>query len=511
MTRKTCLFILCTALVHFSLPAQTPVNIISDYSRSQQRNWLEEYMQFLKLPNVYGDTANINKNAQYISGLLQKLGLKTELLTVDKPLASPVVYAEVNTPGAEQTIAFYAHYDGQPVNPDQWAKGLSPFVPVLATGRLDRGGKLITMPAPGETINPEWRIYGRSSADDKAGVYAIIKAYEAIIRSGQKPTVNIKFFFEGEEEKGSPHLAAAFEKYKEKLKADLWIICDGPRHQSGKKQIVFGVRGDVNVGLTVYGAKRPLHSGNYGNWAPNPAMRLAQLLASMKDKSGRVTIKGFYEDVIPLSETEKKALHNVPDVEALLKEELGISQPDGSGQAFLELLSLPSLNINGMQSANVGEQAANVIPTTATAVLDLRLVAGNDVDRQVKKLADHIREQGYYITDKDPTDEERRNYPLIARLVSSGNGYNAQRTPMDLPVAKKIIQAVQTTTTDELVLLPSLGGSLPLYLFEKHLNAKPITITIVNYDNNQHAENENVIIRYIWEGVETMAAVMMMK
>ncbi len=491
--------------------AQSSGKTISDYSQSQQRNWLQEYMEFLRLPNVYGDTGNINKNAQYISALLQKLGLKSELLTVDRPLASPVVYAEAITPGATQTIAFYAHYDGQPVNPAQWAKGLSPFVPVLATDRLDRGGKLINMPTSNEIINPEWRIYGRSSADDKAGVYAIIKAYESIVKSGMKPTVNIKFFFEGEEEKGSPNLAAVFEKFKEKLKSDLWIICDGPRHQSGKKQIVFGVRGDVNVGLTVYGGTRPLHSGNYGNWAPNPAMRLAQLLASMKDRNGMVTIKRFYDDVLPFSETEKKALQQVPDVEAMLKEELGIAKPDGAGQTFLELLSLPTLNINGMQSANVGEQAANVIPTTATAVLDLRLVAGNDVDRQVKKLADHIREQGYYITDKDPTGEERKKYPLIAKLIPSDNGYNAQRTAMDLPVAGRIIKAVQSTTKDELVLLPSLGGSLPLYLFEKHLSAKPITITVVNYDNNQHAENENVIIRYIWEGVETMAAVMMMK
>jgi acetylornithine deacetylase/succinyl-diaminopimelate desuccinylase-like protein len=511
MIKRNCLVTILICVLIPTVYSQTTVKVISDYRSAQSRSWIDEYMKFLTLPNVYGDTAGIAKNAQFISGMLQKLGLKTELLTIDKPLSSPVVYAEAITPGATQTIIFYAHYDGQPVNPAQWANGLSPFVPVLATDRLDRGGKLIPMPPANETINPEWRIYSRSSADDKAGVFAIIKAYEAIIKSGQKAGVNIKFFFEGEEEKGSPNLGAIFLKYKEKLKSDLWIICDGPRHQSGKKQIVFGVRGDVNIGLTVYGAKRPLHSGNYGNWAPNPAMRLAQLLASMKDKSGMVTIKGFYDDVTPLSELEKQALRKVPDVEQMLKEELGIIQPDGNGKPFLELLNLPTLNINGMQSANIGDQAANVIPTTASAVLDLRLVSGNDVDRQTEKLANHIREQGYYITSKDPTDEERKKYPLIAKFIPSGNGYNAQRTPMDLPIAGKIIKAVQATTTDELVLLPTLGGSLPLFLFEKHLGAKPITITVVNYDNNQHAENENVIIRYIWEGVETMAAIMMMK
>ena len=510
MLKRYCLPLLpfIFATIVYSQPALKAVN---DYRFSQERKWMEEYMNFLTLPNVYGDTAGIYKNASFIEGLLRNCGLKPELLTVDKPLSSPVVYAEAITPGATQTIAFYAHYDGQPVNPDQWDKGLSPFVPVLATDRLDRGGKLISFPPGNERVNPDWRIYSRSSADDKAGVFAIIKAYESIIRSGQNAGVNIKFFFEGEEEKGSPNIAAIFTKYQDKLNADLWVICDGPRHQSGRRQIVFGVRGDVNAVLTVYAGKRPLHSGNYGNWAPNPAMRLSQLLASMKDKNGMVTIKGFYDDVIPLTEMEKQALAKIPDVGGILKEELGIMQPDGGGKSFLELLNLPTLNINGMQSANIGNQATNIIPTSATAVLDLRLVPGNDVDRQMEKLAAHIRTQGYYITKEDPTDAERNKYPLIAKLTITGFGYNAQRTPMNLPIAAKVTKAIQQTTSHEIVLMPTLGGSLPLFLFEKHLNAKPITITIVNYDNNQHAENENVIIRYIWEGIETLAAVMLMK
>jgi acetylornithine deacetylase/succinyl-diaminopimelate desuccinylase-like protein len=176
----------------------------------------------------------------------------------------------------------------------------------------------------------------------------------------------------------------------------------------------------------------------------------------------------------------------------------------------LELLNLPTLNINGMQSANIGNQATNIIPTTATAVLDLRLVPGNDMDRQIEKLKAHIRKQGYYITNEEPTDAERMKYPLIATLRTSGTGYNAQRTPMDSPMATKIINAIQQTSTEPIVLMPTLGGSLPLFLFEKHLQTKPVTITIVNYDNNQHAENENVLIRSIWKGIETIASVMLM-
>jgi len=222
-------------------------------------------------------------------------------------------------------------------------------------------------------------------------------------------------------------------------------------------------------------------------------------------------IKGFYDDVIPLTEAEKKAITNIPNVDNILKQDLALSRPDGNGKSMMELLMLPTLNINGIQSANIGSMASNIIPAQATAVLDLRLVLGNDVDRQVNKVIAHIRNEGYHVIDHSPSDDERMKYPLLATVVKRGAGYNAQRTPMDLPLAQKVIKAIETTVDDGVIKVPSLGGSLPLYLFEQYLQSKPITIPIVNYDNNQHAENENVILQYIWEGIETMAVVMMMK
>jgi len=497
-------------IVSYVSPAQSSKINQYIFDQKNQHRWLNQYKDFLSIPNVLGDSINIVRNANWIKDLLVKHGIKSQLLQSGKAGSAPVVYGEVITPGATTTIAFYAHYDGQPVNPSQWAEGLAPFKPTLLTDRLDKGGRIISFPSDTDVINPQWRLYGRGSSDDKAGVFAIITAYESIIASGLKPTVNIKFFFEGEEEAGSRYLSDIFIINKDLLKADQWIICDGPRHISGRKQVLFGARGDVNVDVKLYGATRPLHSGNYGNWAPNPAMRLAQLLASMKDKSGMITIKGFYDDVTPLTATEKKALSEIPPVDDILKNDLKVSQPDGAGKSMTELLTLPTLNINGMQSANVGDMAANVIPTEATAVIDLRLVVGNDVDRQVKKVTDHIRSEGYHIIDHEPTDEERMKYPLLAKVVKRGNGYNAQRTPMDLPIAQKAIQAIETTIDYNMVRVPSLGGSLPLYLYEQLLQTKPITIPIVNYDNNQHAENENVILQYLWEGIETMAVLMRM-
>lgn len=500
-------------LFTFSVIVHAQPAAIKQYvaSEKNKHRWLRNYTEFISIPNVLGDSLNILKNANFISDWLKRNGVKSQLLFSGKHGSAPVVYGEVINPKATTTLAFYAHYDGQPVNPKQWAEGLAPFTPVLTSDRLDKGGKIIAFPGDNDPVNEQWRLYGRGSSDDKAGVFAIITAYEAIIANGIKPNVNIKFFFEGEEEAGSVYLDEIFKQNKELLKADLWVICDGPRHISGKKQVLFGVRGDVNIDLTVYGAKRPLHSGNYGNWAPNPAMRLAQLLASMKDKNGNVLVEGFYDDVIPLSETEKQALKKIPAVEDILKEDLALSNPDGGGKSFMELLNLPTLNINGIQSANIGAMAANVIPTEATAVLDLRLVLGNDVDRQIAKVVRHIEKEGYHVVDHIPTDDERMKYPLLAKVVKRNAGYNAQRTPMDLPLAQKITKAVGETVGGDVITVPSLGGSLPLFLFEKYLASKPITVPIVNYDNNQHAENENVMLKYLWEGVETFSAIMLIK
>ncbi len=389
-------------------------------------------------------------------------------------------------------------------------QGLEPFTPKLYTGAIDKDGTPIPFPTDGK-YNPDWRIYARSTSDDKAGVFAILNAYEALAKNGLAPTSNLKFFFEGEEEAGSPHLDQILEKHKALLGSDLWIICDGPVHQSGRKQIVFGVRGDAHIDLTVYGPKRPLHSGHYGNWAPNPALMLAKLLASMKDDKGRVTIKGFYEDVTPLTASEKKAMQEVPSVDEQMKKELGLTSIEIPGTRLTEAISQPSLNINGMQSGNVGKMASNQIPTYATAVLDMRLVLGNDAQRQQQKVVEHIKAQGYQVIDHEPTDQERTQYEKLIKVIPGEDGYNAHRTSMDLPIAQKVIKAVQATTSDPLVLQPTSGGSLPLYLFKQYLNATTMTVPINNHDNNQHAENENIRLGNLFEGLATMAAVMRMK
>ena len=501
-------FPLVSFFIATNIFAQTGLEKIRSYRTKNESSVYNEFISFLQIPNIATDTANIRKNAGFLVQLMnaKEIG-NVQLLEANDKSVPPVVYGEVNVPNATKTIIFYAHYDGQPVNASLWAKGLHPFQPQLLNGRFDEGA---IIQAPTFPLNDNSRIYARGASDDKGGVMAIINAYNAIKESGIKFSYNIKFFFEGEEEQGSPHLAQILEKYKALLQSDLWIICDGPVHQSGYKQIVFGARGDAHLTLKVFGPKNPLHSGHYGNWVPNPVMILAKLLASMKDDNGEVTVKGFYDDVIPLTESEKKALSNVPNVEDHLKKKIGFAKEDMVGKTLNESINLPSLNINGIESSNVGTIQANVIPTFATAVIDLRLVLGNDWKKQQQKLINHIISRGFYVTENEPTDEERTKYPKIVQ-VKRGKGDHAERTSMNLPVAQKIIAAVQQTTSNPVLQIPTLGGSLPVSDLVNVLNAKFLSVPIANPDNNQHAENENIRIKNFRDGIDMMAAIMLMK
>ena len=190
-------------LLASSLSAQSDIEKIKSYISNKKYDWLQEYIQFLAIPNLNPDSIGLHQNAYFIQNLLKARGVSTELLKPDMKGVAPVVYGEVITPGATRTIAFYAHYDGQPVNPAQWLPGLAPFKPQLATDRIDRGGKFISLPENRQDLNDDWRLYARSSADDKAGVYAIIAGYEALRQSGFSAGINIKIFFEGHEEIGS--------------------------------------------------------------------------------------------------------------------------------------------------------------------------------------------------------------------------------------------------------------------------------------------------------------------
>jgi acetylornithine deacetylase/succinyl-diaminopimelate desuccinylase-like protein len=464
---------------------------------------IAEFMELLAMPNLARDESAIRRNAAAVSAILEKRGVKTRLLEVAG--APPVVFGELATPGATRTLIFYAHYDGQPLDPQEWAT--PPWQPVLRNRPLERNGDLVAMPLKGR-IDPEWRIYARSASDDKAPIVAIAAALDALASSRIAPRSNLKFVIEGEEEAGSPHLAQIIQKYKELLASDVWLICDGPVHQSRRQQIVFGARGITELDITVYGPSHELHSGHYGNWAPNPAMMLARLLASMKDDDGRVTIEHFYDGIEPLSETEKRAVAEAPDVDRALMSEFWLGRTEGGGKKLVELLNLPSLNVRGMSSARTGAQASNVIPATATATIDIRLVKGISTEMAARRVLDHIRGQGYFITESEPDAPMRMAHPRLAK-VTQIPGYNASRTSMDLPISQLVLKTADSAR-GPVVRLPTMGGSVPLYMIEEILHAPTITVPIANHDNNQHSYNENLRIQNLWDGIELLAALLAM-
>ena len=490
-----------------ALAAQAQSTPVRDYRSANEHQILSEFLELLSIPNVASNREGIARNAGVISQMMEKRGLAPKLLHGSDKSAPPLIYGEWISPGVKRTIVFYAHYDGQPTDPSKWT-GSEPWKPVIRTGPLERGASIIPVPRPGTPINPEYRVYARSASDDKAGVMAFLAAIDALKASSLTPTVNIKLVFDGEEEAGSPHVADIIGANRDLLKSDGWIICDGPVHQSGRKEVVYGVRGDVNVDLTLYGANRPLHSGHYGNWAPNPAQLLVRLLASMKDETGRVLVRGWYDDVTPLGALEKKAIRDLPPFDDSLRMQLGFAKPDGGGRSLAELINEPSLNINGIVSAETGPGARNVIPTTASATLDLRIVRSVDYRRQVERLVSHIERQGFTVLDRAPTPEERLKFARIATVKQRGGGYNAERTPMNLPLSQSVLAAVQSAFPGRTLAIPTLGGSLPLSIIGEALHVPTITVPIANYDNNQHAEDESIRLQNLWDGIEIMAALM---
>ena len=480
-------YLLCLAT---ALTAQTPPEAARRYTEAHRADLVQQFSELLSIPNVAADPANLKRNADVLLEKLRTRGIDSRLLSL--PGAPSVVFGQIDVPGAQHTIVFYAHYDGQPVTPSEWDG--SPFTPTV------------------REVNGEQRIYARSAGDDKAAIFAQLTALDALKAAGIPLRANLRFVWEGEEEAGSPHLEQILNANRELIHGDVWLICDGPVDQSGQQTVVFGARGDAHLEITVYGPHHGLHSGHYGNWAPNPAMMLAQLLAGMKDDDGRVLVPHFYDGIAPLSAIEKEALARAPVNDRMLMNAFWLGRVDGAGAHLLELINQPSLNINGLSSGQTGARAANVIPPTATADLDLRLVVGVDWRAQQQRVIDYIRSRGYFIVDREPTQQILIEHPRVAMIVRDEAGYNAVRTPMDLPIAQEVIEAVKSAHKNkDVVLLPTMGGSVPLGAMERAAQTRTVTVPIANYDDNQHAANENLRLQNLWDGVETMAALLEMK
>ena len=479
--------------------------------RDQGRTWREsrepeiirEFADLLAIPNVANDSANIWRNARQIRGMLERRGVSARILENGK--WPPAVYGELKAPGATRTIVLYAHYDGQPVDAREWRGG----APWSAQLREQRGAEWvdIAMPTSGR-LNPEARIFARGAGDDKAPIIAILNALDALKATGQRPTINLKFFFEGEEEAGSAHVEEILKRNATLLQADGWLFCDGPAHQSRQMQVAFGARGAMGLELTVYGPARALHSGHYGNWAPNPGILLAELVTSLRDAEGRILVKNFYDDVVPPSPAELTAVRALPAVDAALREELLLGGTEANNALLAERIMLPGLNVRGMRVGQVEGLAANAISTEAKASFDFRLVP-KQTPAHIRELVEaHLVATGWYVTHAAPTTAERLAHRKVVRLTWA-SGDEATRVSLDQPMAQALTGALDEMLGKPVLRVPTFGGSLPTSTFERVLGVPLVIFPIANHDDNQHAKDENLRLQNLWDGIEAFAAVMM--
>lgn len=474
-------------------------HVFSQTSDQTIRSAILELQSFLSIPNNGLHKEDINRNIIWLENAFQKRGFETQEVST---LSNPILFAEKHINDNYPTVLFYMHMDGQAVDRSKWNQ-TDPYVPVLKKQMDNEDWKEIEWSSIDSEINMDWRIFSRSASDDKMPIVAFLKAVDQTAQKDLK--CNLKVILDSEEEMGSPNLASAVEENLELLAADALIINDGPVHISGQPTLVFGCRGITSFHLTVWGPIKPQHSGHYGNYAPNPAFRLSQLLGSMKDDEGRVVIEGYY-DGIQLSDETKEILASVPDNPENINQLLQIKTPEKVGANYQEALQYPSLNIRGLRSAWVGAQARTIVPDHATAAVDIRLVPESDPDRLISLVRKHIESKGYTILDKEPSKEERLTYPKIVTMTARGATLPF-RTDMNAPIGNWLKAAIKSSYKQEPINIRIMGGTVPMAPFIKTLNVPAVIVPMVNADNNQHSPNENVKISYLVNAMKTFNAI----
>lgn len=463
----------------------------------------EQFATLLAIPSTAADPAGLERMAAHVAEALAERGLRVSLLR--EPDAPPLVSGERLVPGARSTVLLYAHYDGQPVRPERWTS--SPWQAVLRDGRLDAGARERPLSALADGPSPDWRMYARSAADDKVSIAALLGALDLLEQESLPLSVNLKILIEGEEEAGSPHLAEILRKNRERLAADALFICDGPVHQSGEKQLLLGARGTLGLEITVYGPDHPLHSGHYGNWAPNPVALLAVLLASMRDAEGTILIPGFADDVRPTTDRERESLARLPDPDARLREEYALAWSEAGGARLVERVMLPAVNFRGVLGGNVGAQATNAIPAEASGSIDFRLVPDQRPERIKEVVEAHLIRLGFHVVHETPDLAARRATPRLVKLVWE-EGYPPYRLDADHPLGRATARVLGEVMGREPLVVPTVGGSVPMHLFAEALGVPVIVLPVANHDNNQHGPDENVRLGNLWDGIAMYAALL---
>jgi acetylornithine deacetylase/succinyl-diaminopimelate desuccinylase-like protein len=472
---------------------------VADFVRRHQGEIVREFLELVAIPNHRADLPNIKRNAELLRHMLERRGLRPEVW--ETPTA-PLVYGERLVPGATRTVLFYIHYDGQPVDKAGWQQD-DPFKPIVRAGSLEEGAAVVADAATRESFPDHFRVYARSAGDDKGPIQAFVSAIDAI---GGKPAYNVKVILHGEEEGGGPSLDHAIKNHADKLRSDVLIILDGPQHPSDKPTIYYGARGGAGLEVTVYTAKTGMHSGNYGNWLPDANVRLTQLISSMFTPAGKVAIDGFYDDVLPLPASAIQMFKEVPDVSAAMQKLYGVGSTDGAASSLQEGLNLPAFSVHMMKGGEVG----GVIAASATAEIALRLVKENSPRTMVDRVVAHIRKQGYFIVDTDPDVATLAAHPRIAKVTTRAAAVSgAWRSDPGIPAVTFIADAFRAKYgAGNFVRVRTLGGGIPAGPFITAFQVPVVGISLANYDDNQHTDNENLRLGHLWRGIEALAALM---
>jgi acetylornithine deacetylase/succinyl-diaminopimelate desuccinylase-like protein len=441
------------------------MNDISRYVSTHTDRFIEELCDYLTKPSISARGEGLDECAIHIAKSMESIGIATQILPTD---GFPVVYGDTGPEEAENTLLLYGHYDVQPPEPlEEWIT--PPFSPSIRKGR----------------------IYARGSGDNKGQHFAHIKAIESFLAVRGGLPIRVKILLEGEEESGSPHLTSFVRTHRKMLAADGVFSADGPMHESGRPMVFLGVRGMLTFELIAHGANQDFHSGRAGT-VPNPAWDLVQLLATMKDRRGRVLVNGFYDDVRPPDASAEKAMREIPfDPERVLRM-WGIEAFDGDDAVSYhhKLMFLPTFNICGMISGYSGEGVKTVIPRKATVKVDMRLVPDQDPETILERIRTHIDDNGFGNID----------------LVSRGFRYPASRTPLTHPFSRTVIHAITEGFGEDPVVYPSIGASAPDYVFTEILGLPSVWAAYAPHDEQNHAPNENITIEAFVKGIRSTAA-----
>jgi len=495
------------SLILLAIPAlvlgQEPISVKTAQKLAQAS--FGEYLELLALPNDAINPPDIQKNIDFLERTFKKRGFVTRQL---ENKGKPMLFAEwpKRISGAK-TVLYYMHLDGQPVVDKEWSQP-SPWQPVVKKKDSSNDWRIVPTEALFATpLDPDLRVFARASSDDKGPIMMFLAAFDGLKQMGVDPAFNVKVLLDSEEEKGSPSIPDVVTASKQLLQSDAIVIHDGPRHQSERPTLVFGNRGVAYVTLVVHGPKQPLHSGHFGNYVPNPAVRLSRLIASMKDDDGRVTIAGYY-DRIKLSDAEKEILAETGDDEAAIRRRTGIKLAELVGSNLQEAIQFPSLNVRGMAAASVGEKASNIIPYQAIAEFDLRTTPEAPPEYLFGLLKVHIEKQGYHLIDGVPSDPDRAAYDKLATLTLGSAG-RAVRTPLESPLGKWAYESLQKTSqSGDPVRIRMMGGSVPTDSLVDILGAPFVIVPLVNGDNNQHTFDENMRVGHYVEGVRTIVGML---